>query len=328
MKVAVVQGGPSTEAQVSRKSGAAVCQALAAGGHEAVAFELDRTLPQSLLAYAPDVVFPALHGALGEDGCAQGMFEVLGFPYVGSDVRASAIAADKIASKLFFRTAGLPVAQDTTLGPSDLARPREEILAQLRREVGADFVLKPSEGGSTIGISRIFAGTPLEEFARAFDEAARLDAHVLVERYVKGHEVTCAVFEDEAGPRALPVILIHSDATEWYDFSSKYAPGGSRHVCPAPFSDALTLAIQCAAIAAHRVVGARDLSRSDFIIADGDEPILLEINTLPGMTEVSLYPDAAAAAGISFPELVDRFVRHAHARGVRAREEGRPLPTG
>lgn len=328
MKVVVVQGGPSTEAFVSRKSGAAVRLALEQAGHEAIALELDASLPRCLTEQAPDVVFPAVHGAQGEDGCLQGLLEVMGLPYVGTDVKGSAIGADKIASKMFFRAAGLLVARDATLGPRDFGLPSEQLLAELRSRVGSDFVLKPAEGGSTIGISRVFASSTTEQFEKALEEARSLDDAVLVEEYIAGKEVTCSVYEDENGARALPVHLIHSSATEWYDFSSKYAPGGSSHECPAPFDPELTQAIQKAAVAAHASIGARDLSRSDFIVDERGRAFLLEINTLPGMTETSLYPEAAAAAGTTFPELMDRFVTRARERGGRVALQGRPLPTG
>jgi D-alanine-D-alanine ligase len=272
------------------------------------------------------VVFPAVHGAQGEDGCLQGMLEVLRFPYVGSDVRSSAIAADKVCSKVFFRQAGLTVARDSVLGSDALAEDPERLLRRLRTEVAPDFVIKPSEGGSTIGISRVFSGASVDEFRAALEEGFRHDDAVLAEQYIIGNEVTCSVIEDEYGARALAITAIVEASTGWYDFQSKYAPGGSTHQCPAQLSVELEARIQKAAVTAHRAVGARDLSRSDFIISSADESFLLEINTLPGMTDVSLYPEAAQAVGISFPDLLDGFVRRALARGDRWQVQGRPLP--
>jgi D-alanine-D-alanine ligase len=326
MKVAVIQGGPSGEAEVSRKSAEAVAGALARAGHEAQRFELDGDLPRALDNYRPDVVFPAVHGTQGEDGCLQGLLEILGLPYVGSDVRSSAVAADKWSAKVFFRNAGLTVADERRLTQSDRERNASELLAELRAQIGPDLVLKPAQGGSTIGIERVFRTVSDEDFVRALSDAFGHDDFVLVETYVSGKELTCAVIDDENGPRAFPVTLITSSATDWYDFVSKYSPGGSAHLCPAPLSEAETEAVQKAAVAAHGALGARDLSRSDFILAEDGTAYLLELNSLPGMTEVSLYPEAARAAGMSFPDLVDHLVRRAATRGARSGGIPRPLP--
>lgn len=326
MKVAVVQGGPSTEAEVSRVSAASVAKALEARGHDCERFELDASLSARLCAWGPEVVFPAVHGAQGEDGCLQGLLEILGLPYVGCDVRASAIAADKLATKLFFRSAELPVAAERRLTPAALAGDVSSLLATLRAELGGDMVMKPVQGGSTIGISRVFSSAPAEEFEAALRLAFKHDDVAMAESYLVGQELTCAVLEDEAGPRALPVVLIRDQATGWYDFQSKYSPGGSAHVCPAPLSDSDRRKVQDAAVRAHLAIGARDLSRTDFILTQDRGPFLLEINTLPGMTNVSLFPDAARAAGMSFEDLIEHLVGRALRRGARPRARGEPLP--
>src|SRR5690606_33540498 len=157
----------------------------------------------------------------------------------------------------------------------------------------------------------LLEGATTEAFENGLALAFEHDSVVLVEQFIIGREVTCAILDADDGPLALPVTLITSQATEWYDFESKYAPGGSRHQCPAPFDAELSGKIQCAAVRAHRALGARDLSRSDFLIQESGDIVLLELNTLPGMTDVSLFPEAAAAGGIAFPELVDRLVRRA-----------------
>jgi D-alanine-D-alanine ligase len=326
MKVAVIQGGPSTEAEVSRKSAASVTRALEQRGHECQRFELDSALGPRLFAFLPEVVFPAVHGAQGEDGCLQGLLEIMGLPYVGCDVRASAIAADKLATKLFFRSAGLPVAGEQRLTAADLSGEPSRLLASLRAELDGDMVIKPVQGGSTIGISRVFSSATPEDLKAALGLALKHDTVAMAESYLAGQELTCAVLEDEAGPRALPVVLIRDQATGWYDFQSKYAPGGSAHVCPAPLSESDTKRVQEAAILAHVAIGARDLSRTDFILTKDKGPFLLEINTLPGMTDVSLFPDAARAAGMSFEDLIEHLVHRAHHRGARPRASGEPLP--
>jgi D-alanine-D-alanine ligase len=324
--VAVLAGGPSSEAEVSRVSAHAVAGALRQAGHRAQIVELDSKLPAALAAHPPDVVFPALHGPLGEDGCVQGLLEVLDLPYVGAGVMASALAASKPDAKLHFRAAGLPLAGEV------LVRRGEDLRAaahRVRERLGGAVVVKPASGGSAIGVSRITAEMPDSELVSALEGALVHGDGVLVERRIVGEEVTCGVLEDDDGtPVALPPTLIVAKASDWYDFKSRYGTGGSEHRCPAPFDPRLTRRIQVAAVAAHRALGVRDLSRVDFVVSpDADEPvILLEVNTLPGMTATSLFPEAAARAGIGFAELCDRLVRRAAARPRRRVPEAVPMP--
>lgn len=325
MKVAIIQGGPSTEAEVSRASAKAVERALSARGHECDRLELDAGIAARLCDSRPEVVFPAVHGAQGEDGCLQGVLEVLGLPYVGSDVRASAIASDKLASKLFFRSAGLPLAPDRRLIRADLEEGPEALLASLHEELGLDLVIKPVQGGSTIGISRVFRGATKEEFEAALQKAWACDEVAMAETYLQGEELTCGVLEGDDGPRALPVLMIKDQKAGWYDFESKYAPGGSAHECPAKIPEDVGLQIQRAAEGAHLALGARDLSRVDFILT-ARGPVILELNTLPGMTDVSLFPDSARAAGMSFEYLVEHLIQRAARRGARKGAQGEPLP--
>jgi D-alanine-D-alanine ligase len=325
LRVAVVSGGPSSEASVSRASAAGVQRALTEAGHSADALELDAELPRRLREGSLDVVFPAVHGAVGEDGCLQGLLEVMGLPYVGSGVLASALAMSKHHAKNQFRASALPVARDCTVTSLD------DLAAQVRRiraELGRAVVVKPGAGGSAIGVETIRAEADDTALAKALERALALDSVVLVEEFKVGKEVTCAVLEDERGTRALPATLIEPKAGDFYDFRSKYAPRGSTHLCPAPFSDVITARIQAAAVLAHSVLGCRDLSRVDFVVDDVASDItLLEVNTLPGMTATSLFPEAAAAAGISFAALCDGLVRRAMARPRRAAPEAPPMPT-
>lgn len=325
LEVAVIAGGPSTEASVSRASAAAVERALRDAGHAVSVLELDRALAAALVSGGYDVVFPAVHGAVGEDGCLQGLLEVLGVPYVGSGVLASALAMSKPHAKAQFRAVALAVARDRTLTmPENI----EETAARIRVELGRAVVVKPGAGGSAIGVETIRAADDDEALVRAMRRALALDSVVLVEEYKTGKEVTCAVLENERGPRALPPTLIEPKVGAFYDFRSKYAPSGSTHVCPAPFSDVLTARIQTAAVLAHTALGCRDLSRVDFVVDDAKSDItLLEVNTLPGMTATSLFPEAAAAAGISFPALCDGLVRRAFARPRAKVPDAPPLPT-
>jgi D-alanine-D-alanine ligase len=325
LRVAVVAGGPSTEASVSRASAGGVERALRDAGHAPAVLELDRDLPAKLVATPYDVVFPAVHGRMGEDGCLQGLLEVLGLPYVGSGVLASALAMSKPHAKAHFRQAGLPVAGDATVvagvDPSEAA-------ARIRRELGRSLVVKPAAGGSSNGVEPITDRTTDAEFATTLARTVDLDGAALVEQMIAGKEVTCGVLEDERGARALPPTYIMPKATGWYDFQSKYAPSGSVHQCPAEFAGDLVLRIQEAAVSAHEVLGCRDLSRVDFVVDDAAGTfVVLEVNTLPGMTAVSLFPEAAAVAGIPFPALCDRLVRRAHSRPRARVVVAPPMPT-
>ncbi len=327
LTVAVVAGGPSAEAEVSRTSARGISAALERAGHVAELLELDASLAGALSERRPRVVFPIVHGLLGEDGCLQGLLEILEIPYVGSGVLASALAMHKPAAKAAFRDAKLPVAEEAVVRRGeDLDRLPHE----LRSRLGAAVVVKPVAAGSAVGVARVGADAPDEEVTTALGRALAVSDAALVEPMIHGREVTCGVLEDDDGsPRALPPTLILPRAADWYDFKSRYAVGGSEHRCPAPFSAALTSAVQELAVRAHRAVGARDLSRVDFVVGDDDTrgPVtLLEVNTLPGFTPTSLYPEAAAVAGISFDALCDRLVRRASARPRRARVEVLPMP--
>jgi D-alanine-D-alanine ligase len=275
--------------------------------------ELDAQLPAALLAGGYRVAFPIAHGPLGEDGCLQGLLEVLGIPYVGSGVLASAVAAHKPTAKRLFEAAGLPTA------PGVLAR-RGDDLAALGRDVlerfGCELVLKPASGGSAIGVQRLLGQRSAEEIASALESAIALSSEVLVEKLAAGREVTCGVIETDAGTRALPPTLIRSVSSDWYDFRARYAAGGSQHECPAKLPSELYGKVQQCAVGAHCAVGARDLSRVDFVVLE-DEVVVLEVNTLPGMTATSNYPEAAQVDGIDFPELCRLFVERTLARPAR-----------
>ncbi len=326
LSVAVVQGGPSTEAEVSRASAAGVAAALADAGHRVVRLELDPRLGESLRTGGYDVVFPVVHGAVGEDGSLQGLLEVLGVPYVGSNVLASALAMHKEVARVLFERAGLPVAPG-------IALPRETggasaAAERARKQVGARVVVKPSAHGSAIGVVRLEADAPTLEVARAIESVWEIDDVALVEHFARGREVTCGVLDLEA-PEALPPTEILADKDAFYSYEARYAPGRSVHVCPARLPGEVTARVQGVAVAAHLALGCRDLSRADFVVGDDDGPevvTLLEVNTLPGMTATSLYPEAAAARGLTMGRLCDSLVVRAHARGPARRLAARPLP--
>jgi D-alanine-D-alanine ligase len=334
LRVAVVQGGPSNEAEVSRASAKGVAAALEEAGHAAVCLELDARLAEALRTGGFDVVFPITHGAVGEDGSLQGLLEVLSLAYVGSGVLASALAMDKGVARRVLASHGLPVARGVEVarpsGPSDPAKARAAA-ERARAELGARVVVKPSSGGSAIGVGRFDEKAPIEEIARAVGTAWEMGASVLVEHFARGREVTCAVLDAAAhGPAvAFPPTEIVSPGDAFYTYEAKYAPGRSVHTCPARLEPAAFESVQRIALLAHGVLGCRDLSRVDFIVGDDDDAqaiTLLEVNTLPGMTATSLYPEAALVAGLPFPTLCDLLVRTARDRGPTPRVAARPLP--
>ncbi len=311
LHVAVLMGGPSAEAEVSRVSAVEVAKALDQAGHRATLLELDAGAAQALALLNPDVVFPALHGPPGEDGTVQGFLEILDLPYVGSGVHGSAVAMDKSLAKAVFRRAGLPVADDMVVGVgADLAAAEREVLETL----GDRVVIKPLNQGSAIGVTRMPNGGDL----RAALETSLAFGHgVLVEPYVHGREITVGVL-DIAGekPESFPVIEIITATDEWYDYTNRYTAGKSEHVVPADLPDPVAGALRGHAVRAHVELGLRDLSRADYIVTDADEIVLLEVNTLPGMTPTSLFPDGARATGRAFPSLVDLLVQSAYRRAA------------
>ena len=296
-RITVLMGGWSAEREVSLVSGGGVAAVLRDQGHEVREVDAPRD-PAALLAALeprPDIVFNALHGRGGEDGTVQAVLDLAGIPYTHSGLLASAIAMDKPMAKAVFQAAGLPVIEGRVAT-------RDEILAG--HVLPPPYVVKPTNEGSSVGIIIVREG-----------ENRRIAAHelrseMLVERFVPGRELTVAVL----GDRALPVVEIVSRGT-WYDYDSKYAEGGSRHHCPAPIHPEAASEAQRVALAAHRALGCRGVSRADFRYDDtAGEPgrvHLLEVNTQPGMTPTSLVPDAAAAIGISYAELVRWMVENA-----------------
>lgn len=324
-RVAVVQGGPSTESEVSRASARGVAQALEQAGHQVVRLELDVYLPESLRTGGYDVVFPVVHGAFGEDGALQGVLEVLGLPYVGSDVLASALAMHKRIARLLFERAALPLARGIVLSRAGDAHQAAE---RARREVGSRLVVKPSSHGSAIGVTRVDAAAPLDQVAKAIDAVWAIDEYAVVEHFARGREVTCGVL-DVGQPEALPPTEIFSPHDPFYTFEARYAPGRSVHVCPADLPPTVLSRVQEIAVAAHQTLGCRDLSRVDFVVGDEEDPsalTLLEVNTLPGMTATSLFPEAASRHGWPMPRWCDALVAIAHRRGPARHLEGLPLP--
>ncbi|MCZ6644556.1 MAG: D-alanine--D-alanine ligase [Gammaproteobacteria bacterium] len=309
LSVAVLMGGDSAEAEVSRASASEVGAGLEAKGHQVSYVELDSSVTSALLTLTPEVVFPALHGPPGEDGTVQGFLEMLNLPYVGSDVHGSSLAMDKGLSKTVFRLADLPVADDLLIHPGTDPAAAE---ASVHKALGERVVIKPLRQGSAIGITLIPNGG---ELRTAISDALAFGQGVLVEQYVLGKEITVGVLDLHGSDAyALPVTEIRTAPGEWYDYTNRYTPGKSEHVIPAPFEDAFNTRLQEIALIAHQCLGMRDLSRADFIVTDDSQIVLLEVNSLPGMTPTSLYPDGAAAIGMDFATLVDALVKSAFDR--------------
>jgi D-alanine-D-alanine ligase len=312
LNVAVLMGGPSTEAEVSRVSAGEVASGLSLAGYAVTLMELDTTTASALLELDPDVVFPALHGPPGEDGTVQGFLEMLGYPYVGSDVHGSAIAMDKSLAKAVFRRESLSVSDDLVVNAgADL----DHAEAEIRQALGERVVIKPLAQGSAIGVTRVANSADLRA---ALHHALAQNYALLVEPYLLGREITVGVLDLHGSePTALPVIEIRTASDEWYDYRNRYTAGKSEHIIPAPLSDQLNAELQAMAVSAHTALGLRDLSRADYIVTDANEIALLEVNTLPGMTPTSLFPDAAQAIGMDFSSVVDALVQSAYRRGTR-----------
>jgi D-alanine-D-alanine ligase len=296
--VAVLMGGWSAEREVSLRSGKACADALNRLGYGVTLLDAGRDVAAALTAIKPDVALNVLHGRPGEDGTLQGVLEVLGIPYSHSGVLASALAMHKVYAKAIFRAADIPVAEDLVASRFEAAR---------RHLMPPPYVVKPVAEGSSVGVFIVTADHPHPPQELYRDDWPFGD-QVLVERYIPGKELTCAVL----GDRALDVIEI-VPATAFYDYEAKYAAGGSRHLLPAQILPNVYQEVRRLSLAAHEALGCRGVSRADFRYDDQGAGTLvcLEINTQPGMTETSLVPELAAYAGITFDELVRWMVEDA-----------------
>ncbi len=292
--VAVLMGGWSSEREVSLNSGRAVAEALKDCGYQVTEVDVDRDVAERLKEIGPDVAFNALHGRYGEDGCIQGLLEILEIPYTHSGVLASSLAMDKHRAKALFREAGVPVAESRLV-------PLEE--AAERHPMNPPYVIKPVAEGSSVGIHIVHSQFE-EPVHRLLEERDIFGDMVMVERFAPGRELTCAVMGDVA----LGVLEIVPKKGSFYDYASKYEEGGSDHICPADIPASVYYRVQVHALAAHRALGCRGVTRADFRYDDtaGEDAdlILLEVNTQPGMTKTSLLPDIARVAGHTFEELV------------------------
>lgn len=304
MKVLVIMGGTSEEREVSLRSGKAVYNALKELGYNVQAFDLNDKNLGDIITIAPDVVFIALHGKNGEDGTVQGFLDLLGIPYTGSGVAASAIGMNKILTKKILCFEGMPTSEFVILKKEDFFSNQPEDLRSLLASIGIPMVVKASTQGSSIGVTIV---KKEEDILDALKKAFSFDPEILVERFIDGTELTASVIGNN-NPQVLPLIEITSE-NEFFDYEAKYTPGMCAHIIPARISEDVRERVTKLAAEVYKAVGCRGYARIDFIVDKKGQPYVLEINTIPGMTEMSLVPDAARAAGISFPELVDRILK-------------------
>jgi D-alanine-D-alanine ligase len=307
MRVAVLKGGRSLERQVSLRSGARVQDALERLGHEAIPIDVGSDLVDQLTRQHPDVAFVALHGSDGEDGTVQELLEVVGVPHTGSGISACIRASDKVLAKHAMRDRGIPTPDfyafnETALGALGAA----QALPAIEDRLEFPIVVKPARQGSALGIK--FARSPAD-VPTALVAAFSYDRKVLLERYVEGRELAVSILEENGGPVVLPIVEAVPEQEDFYDFEARYEIGRTRFVCPAQVDDAVAARAGEIALETYGLLGCAGFARVDLMLeAATGELFVLEVNPIPGLTETSLLPLAAEAAGISFDELVERVL--------------------
>lgn len=319
--VAVLMGGMSSEHEVSLCSGQGVVQALHGERYaplpvtitregvwqfpDGASLDLYDAIPH-LRSMHIDCVFIALHGAFGEDGRIQGLLDLLGLPYTGSGCAASALAMDKVRCKAVVQAENFRIAAHLAFGPYTWRSDSDAVIEKVTQEIGYPCVVKPSGQGSSVGV---YIPRNPEMLRKAVEAALPLDEAVMIEQFIQGREVTCAVLDAEPGQRAraLPLTEIRPKTAVFFDYEAKYTPGASEEITPAELDPDITAQIQDMAVRVHHIVGCKGWSRSDFII-DSEGPVWLEVNTVPGLTQTSLFPQACAAAGVSYDQMVSLFV--------------------
>ena len=302
-KVLVLMGGISTEREISLKSGAAVAKALGEAGYNVETLDINQNNVSEIAKINPDVCYLALHGKYGEDGCIQGMLEWMGIPYTGPGVAASAICMDKALTKKVLVQSGIPTPKSLEYTKAECTDV-EKIKNELIKELGIPVVLKSPCQGSSIGVVIVRDEASVAE---AIEEVFKYGDIMLAEQFVSGVEISVPVVGND-NPEVYPIIEI-VPTSEFYDFESKYTPGMSEHIIPARISEKATENVNKYAKEAYEKTGCRGVSRIDFIVDENDNPYVIEINTIPGMTATSLVPDSARHLGIEFPQLVDKIVK-------------------
>jgi D-alanine-D-alanine ligase len=315
VRVAVLKGGSSLERGVSLRSAARVEDALASLGHEAVGIDVGQDLVALLREQRPDVVFIAMHGPGGEDGTVQELLEILDLPYTGPGVAACALCMDKVAAKHEIRTAGLPTPDWAAFNATAFRElGAADTLDEIEQRLGFPLVVKPASQGSSLGVE--FASSR-DEVPQALVAAFSYDDRVLLERYVKGRELAVSVL----GSDPLPVVEAIPREGDFFNFEARYEIGRTEYVCPAELGDERTRQVQELAARTYETLGCSGFARVDLMLGD-DGPQVLEVNAIPGLTDTSLFPMAAEAAGFDFPQLVERILESARV----LRHQAGPLP--
>ncbi len=298
-RIGVLMGGPSAEREVSLKSGKAVYEALRQSGLEAVAIDVKtdnlEEITGLIKSHNINCAFLALHGSFGEDGQIQGILESLKIPYTGSGIEASRLAMDKVASRRIFESVGLNVPKYVVVGKSN---------RKVRHNLGLPLVVKPAAQGSSIGLSII---DKEEDLDKAVALAFTFDKKVIIEEYIEGREMTVGILDE----RPLPVIEI-IPKKKFFDYEAKYQHGMTDYIVPAHVEENIAKGIQAAALSAHKLLGCFGCSRVDMILNKENLPVVLEVNTIPGLTEISLLPKAAKSVGIGFNELCLKLIKLAY----------------
>src|SRR5690625_2473377 len=304
MKIAVLYGGVSNEREVSISSSKGIIEALKKNGHDVIGIDFHPERLQEVIELNVDLVFIGLHGKHGEDGCVQGLLDMLEIPYVGSGVMASSVAMNKFKAKQLFEQAGIPVAKGEQYRMAQETR-LDEVVDQIHAKLELLFAMKPNREGPLIGLTIVRHENETKE---AVKKAADNDLYILVEQFIKGKELTVPVLGEIHKEKSLPIIEI-IPKNELYDYEAKYSVDGSEYIIPARIDKDLTEKIQAYAVLAHQILGCETYSRADFLLTEEGVPYILEVNTLPGMTPTSLFPDAAKSIGISYEEMIEQFVQ-------------------
>ena len=307
MKIAVLLGGKSAERDISLKTGNAVAEALITIGHLVKKIDpAEKDFICMIKEYDPEIVFIALHGLYGEDGTIQGLLEILGYPYTGCNVLTSALAMNKIYCKRLLNEAQIPTPNFIVIKEKSFLKDTHKSIANILREIKLPLVIKAPNQGSSIGI---YFAKKEEDILKMILEAFKLEKEILIEEFIEGREVTVAVMGNDEF-EVLPIIEIVSN-TGVYDYRAKYTKGLSEHIIPARITDEVSKKVAELAVKSYAKLGCKGFARVDFIIKDDEIPYVLEINTVPGMTETSLFPDAARSAGLCFEDLIEKILYYA-----------------
>ncbi len=319
LKVAVLMGGTSAEKEISLITGKAVFEnldrkkyspTLVEMGKDANFFVIEKKKRTkfnflNLAKTKFDIVFIAMHGSPGEDGGVQGLLETLGAKYTGPKVLSSALAMNKVFAAEVYLANGLPHPDFVHFKKDGWKRSPDKIINDIVSKVGFPMVVKPVDQGSAVGVSKVKSH---DELRKTIDKTIKTFPWLMAQKFIKGKEATCGVLEKGGQLVVLPPTHILPNLGEFYDYKSKYAAGGSTHICPADFGDAVNQQIQNLAIMAHKALDCRGMSRTDIFVGDDKKLYILETNTIPGMTPTSLFPEAAGKAGISFGKMLDYII--------------------